>query len=184
MSVGSPLSILRVPGQLCINPTDLSIDFPHGGTAIGETKEKVITQSIGRVSIQAEELGEVVEEIITDTKIVFACLIRGYDADAISTVFPNTVVGSITGERVINGPGTVRAGTRNSTRSVILCFSPEDLDNHPMGLFLRALPMLSETMELNLALQGDFEMGIVFNCIRDTNGRMYQIGLRDDLSLT
>lgn len=174
---------LRNRGRLCINPGNLAAEFPHGGTDLGLIRACSVRFGHTYTLIKAEEWGnEVVEGIDEGEAIALACLLRGADDNALNTVYPNTAVGATSKHRVIEGPGSNRAGALLSARSVVLCFSPDD-PNHEMVLLYKALPMLDETAELALSTTDEFETAAVFTGIRDGSGRLYKVGRKVDLSL-
>ena len=52
----------RVPGKLAINCTDLSLPYPHGGTALGSVADAFVTASQPVQYVTAEEWGVEVED--------------------------------------------------------------------------------------------------------------------------
>lgn len=175
---------LRNRGRICINPTDLATAYPHGGTDLGLVRACAVRFGHVYSLIKAEEWGiEVVEGIDGGEAVALATILRGADDNAINTVHANTTLGAVSGHRVIQGPGNNRAGHLLSSRSVVLCFSPDDLDNHEMVLLYKALPMLDEAAELALSTSEDLETSAVFVGIRDGSSRVYKVGHRKDLSL-
>ena len=57
MSTGSVRDVLRVPGKLVINPTDITAAFPHGGTELGLTRDSEMRFGIKTELVHAEEWG-------------------------------------------------------------------------------------------------------------------------------
>ena len=186
MAIGSTTNIIRGPIQLCKAPTDLSLSFPHGGTALGlSNKDIVLVPTVARERIQAEEFGsEIVDEVYLGETWVLTGILREWDDDLISDIFLNTKVGSVTGKRVIEFPGTRKAGRFRSQDAIKLCASPlREPTNNPMVIFYNAIPMIEETAAFNFQLKSNLEFGFVFLALRDTQGRSIQIGFKDDLSL-
>jgi len=176
--------ILTVPGRLCVAPADLTVAFPHGGTALGLVRQIAIRILTARAEVVAEEYGiEAVEQLYLGQRWVLAGTMRSLDDDAVQRLFPSTAVGATTQHRVISYPGTERAGTLRSASSVVLCFSPDDLDHHPMVIFHRALPLLDEQAELQAQLDAEMGAGFAFLAIRAADGRAVSMGQREDLVL-
>ena len=112
----------------------------------------------------------------------------------VQLAFPGlTAVGSSSGERVIEFPGTQLAGTRQSANAITLAFSPLDLTNNKVLLARRAIPMLQETFELFWRLRDPTTLSLIFYLTNDESiatsdaryaSRAAAIGDRDDLSIT
>jgi hypothetical protein len=185
MSTPSPADVLQVPGKLSKAPTNLATAYPHGGTALGEVRAVVVRPSFVYGVVRAAEFGnEPVEAIATSEAWVLAGVLRSYDPDALSDLFPNTALaGSGVGGRIITYPGTVRTGHLLSSRSIKLLFTPDDSDRQPAVLFYRALPMLDETAELRFTLADKLEFPFVFAGIRDASNRIVAIGRLRGLTL-
>jgi hypothetical protein len=181
----NPRDIRWIPGRFSVNPSDLTIAYPHGGTALGEKRAATVEPNQDYEVVLAEEFGgEVVEAIdAAGEGWAIAAIMRGYDDDVISRFFPNTAVGTVTQRRLITAPGTVRAGRLMSASSVVLVFTPDALDDQPMFVFHRAIPMLKSTGMMRLADPDPFEIGVAFQAIRNTSGRAVSIGWRHDITL-
>jgi hypothetical protein len=188
MAVADVGDVLKLPGRLCINPTDLSLDFPHGGTALGLTRAAEFRFGIQTSIVTAEEWGQQpVEAVYAGASAVFGCVLREWDNDAISAIFPNTGTGTISGDSTIlgrvDGVGVNRAGHLFSAQALVLLFSPRSVDRHPMVLVRKALPMPDETAMIQASLAQEFGIGVVFQAIPDSSDRTYDIGARGDLTL-
>ena len=184
MAVSDSGKVLRVGGHLCINPTNLAIDFPHGGTALGMISEAVFQPGLKRYEVTAEEYGgEPIDLVVTSETVIFGCLFRGMDSDAWGTIWEDTRIGKSSGEKVVEYPGTIRAGNLASARSVKLLYSPDDVQSDPALLLFAACPILSESAELALAISREMVVRVVFQGIRDASGEVYQFGLLEDLTL-
>lgn len=175
---------LKIPGRLSMNPTDLGAVYPHGGTPLGVCEEIVVRPEARYQFVTAEEYGgERVEGSVTYEGIVLAAVLKSYDLDMISKVFPNASAGSVSGKVALAAPGSVRTGARLSDRSCVLCFTPDDEDRHPMLIVRRAIPAVEESAQLTLRIDESWALGVVFYGIRDSSSRLYSYGLRRDLSL-
>lgn len=201
MSLAEVRNILHIPGHLCINPTDISdsTEFPYGGTALGVTREAEMRFGIKTSLVYAEEFGTPVEAVYTGDTALFAFVIRDLDNDALATVFPNTATGSTSGDKVIegrvSGVSENRAGYTMSSQSVKLLFAPRventdpssttyiPFDEQPMVLIPKAVPLVEETSMLQLSIKAEIGVGVVFQAIPDSSGRLYDVGKRGDITL-
>ena len=173
--------VLRAPGQLCINPTDLTIVFPHGGTSLGALEAALVQPFKLTEEIISPSRNDVAEWLYLGESWKLSAILRQQDDDVKTTLFENTSVGAVTGERVVNARGTVLPGSPLSARAVQLCFSPFN-PTHPGVLFHRALPALEETAELNFSMFTDLSFAALFVAIPSgTNGRPADYGRLADL---
>ncbi len=179
-------NVLRVPGRLIMNPTDLSIDAPHGGTELGLVRDAEFRLGIKTSVVTAEEFGvQPIEYVYAGEAAVMAAVLREFDEDAIQAIFPDTAPGmcgpiSTISYDVNDDP---RAGRFLSAQSFSLLFSPRSLDRHPMILLYKVIPLVEESSLLNLSLSEELGIGVMFHCIPDASGRVYSIGHRGDLTL-
>lgn len=179
----NPRNISSFPGKLVANPTSLTAAYPGGGTELGIVQDIVIMVEQPYKDIQAEEFGgQRVEAIITREGCSVGAILRSWDKDAIAAVFPNTAAGATTGKRQVTAPGSVRPGAKMSDRSLVLVFWPDDRDRHPFFVMYRALPALKETVELQMKLDEEFGLPLLFVGIQDTSSRLYAFGLGHDIS--
>jgi hypothetical protein len=173
-------------GFLCIAPTDLTAAFPHGGTALGEVMDAEFRWGFRTSDITAEEYGgQVVGKTYSGESAVFACLLRGFDDDALSTIFPYTAVGTV-GHRVVKQDvvtNVTRPGAMLATRAVKLCFSPRAVDQHRFIVLHRAIPLPDASARLSMRLDDEIGIGVVFQALPGSDGRVYEIGLRKDVTL-
>lgn len=186
--------VLRVPGRLCINPSDLSAVWPHGGTGLGSVRAVMLRRFSGCWPATAEAFGGApVEYLEAGESWALAATVRTFQDDVVRRIFPSTAAGTVSQRRVVSAPGTVDAGAWVSGRSVVLCFTPEgatqaksatapDVDA-PFVLIYRALPLIASDVEVPLEGGQDFGIDVVFQGIRDSSGRVMAIGPRVDLSL-
>tara|TARA_B100000686_G_scaffold145595_1_gene153091 strand:- start:939 stop:1505 length:567 start_codon:yes stop_codon:yes gene_type:complete len=188
MSSGSVRDVLRIPGKLVINPTDINAAYPHGGTEMGLTRDSQMRFGIKTSLVHAEEWGnQPVESVYCGESAVFAAVLREWDNDAISNIFPNVGTGAVSGDKTIlgrvAGAGVNRAGYLLSNKSFVLLFSPKSVDRHPMVIIRKAIPMVEEASMLQLSLAEEMGIGVVFQAIPDSSDRLYDIGRREDLTL-
>lgn len=185
MSTFNPRDISKIPGKLCTNPTDLSTAFPHGGVGLGVVRNIVFRPEIQYQDVIAEEYGQRVESFAVYQGCVLVATLQSFDAEALRNLFWNTEDGTVSSRRGVkeSSSGSVRAGFPLSTRSVVLCFSPDDTDRAPMLIIRRALPYLQESAEVAFALNSDIAIPFGFKGIRDSSGRLYDLKMRKDITL-
>lgn len=184
--------VLRVGGRLCINPTDKTQDFPHGGTALGVISDvvwKPIFKTEASLAADDKFAGSAQEHYFLGEDGILGVELRQWHNDVINTIFPNTTLGT-SGLRIIgdadHSATPFRPGRRLSGRAVKLLFSPDDQDNHPAVLFPKAVPMLEETAELNLVVIDEYRLLVLFHALWDTSTtppRLYRWGKLGDLTL-
>ena len=63
MGAPNAMQALRMPGRFCVNPTDLTAAWPHGGTGIGLKVQTRLRLREGFMPIQAEEFSTRVEVV-------------------------------------------------------------------------------------------------------------------------
>ncbi len=128
-------SVLQVPGRLVVAPTNLSAAYPYGGTELGAVHRIAVRRVAASFDVMATEYGgAVVETIQGGENWALAATLRQYDDDAVSTVFPNTALGTTTKRRAVkhwaDAASPVRPGSLVSSRAVKLLFAPYDVDRH------------------------------------------------------
>lgn len=183
MSLRDVKSIVKNRGRLCIDPSDLSVAFPHGGTALGTVKNIAVADGHEYFDIEAEEMGvRYVESVQLQHFYVLAGIARGFDDDMIDTIQPNSATGSVTGKKIIQGLGAKRAGALLSASSVVLFFSPDD-PRHRAAIFYKALPKIGAANELLLSVTDEADTTFAFLAIDDDSGKDVNIGRIEDLTL-
>ena len=184
MALPDATKILRVPGQLCINPTNLGIAFPHGGTAIGVASQMRILTGLEESRVTAEEFGgQAVEAVLGKRDFFISALLRQWDNDALAMLFGSDASAGASGDKVINWPGTDRGGYKLSSRSVKLCFTADRFTEQPSVLIYKAIPLYAEQEALRLTVLRELAMPVVFLGVRDGSSRVASMGLLSDLSL-
>lgn len=178
----------KVPGKFCVDPTDLTAAFPHGGERLGESHEGRLILEAPKAPLTAEEYGNEVYEVIHGGEAwSIAGTLRSHDPSTYARIFLNASTGSVSGRPYVEHPGSVRAGAQLSENAVVLCFSPDDKDRHPFVVFYKAIPQTEDTVELALSLGGDeeegFEVPYVFWATRDDSDRTMVCAPRADITL-
>lgn len=178
--------VLNAPGRLVWNPTNLATAFPHGGSALGSTRQSLLQRTDVRSEIRDEAFGQEVSEVVwCGENWVMATILRQYDADAVATVFPNTSTGTVAKRKIVSGSttSTNRPGLLLSANAGKLLFSPLDPDRVPAVLFYKAIPLTDETLRINLALDKRLEYGAVFLAIRHSSLGLLQYAFLKDMTL-
>lgn len=171
--------IVAVPARLCVGPTDLSLPFPHGGTALGATRALAFSPSYRFGEVPYECLGgEPGELVYLGASGKLAAVLRGLDPDAVATVFPTATSGPATKEpgKTIDYPGSVHPGAFRSGSSVALLASPED-DTAPAVYLPRAVPFVDPGALFAFQRGVFLELAVGFLALRRaSDSRAWQVG--------
>jgi hypothetical protein len=183
--VANPSSarLYGIPGRLCKDPTDLSAEYPHGGTALGTFKDFGWRPRRGAFTVHAEEFGCEVDAVWTGESGILACVARELDNDFLAAVFLDTLAGATTGRRVVRGRVNTdgfRAGTELASLAAKLYYSPDDPNAHGILLY-RAIPLIDAAAEINLKLREEVGLLCLWQATPDSEGRVVRIGPRGDL---
>jgi len=188
MAAGNATRVLRAPGKLIVNPSDLGLDYPYGGTEVGKTKLVVLTSHGTGLRVECEGLGGEPSDILeAPANYVFACMLRGWDDDAIATLFSDNAVaggGAVSGHALFREPHLRVGGSSALSRSVSLLYVPDDPVHAPSVLIYRGVPDWSDGAEA--AWQRGEELGIplAVECVRGaTSGKILEVGRLVDLTL-
>ena len=187
MSAATAMQAMRVPGALAVGPTNLSLAFPHGGTALGLVRGVVVKRRELRFDVIAEEYGSAVVDALymgEEWSVVFE--LRGWDSDAINALFPNTTLPTVSGERTIQFPSTTKAsGALLGATAAKVIFTPEDPTRHRAVYFRSAIPMLAEEVEMQHARAEELSIVAGFRALRDGSAAnsSVQVALVEDMTL-
>ena len=202
MAAGNVHRVIRAPGHVVIDPTDLSTpgtDNAYGGTLIGKTNACVV-QSLGTpFRVESEGLGEITDVLEANNRWAFACFLRGWDDDAIREAFSegNKTLGTAAGNYEQGGtsshsvfavPGTRTPGQStlesSKSRAVILLYVPDDVIHVPAVLVYSGIPDWTEGAELAFQRGSELGLPLTIECLRDSNDNTLRIGRLADLSLS
>lgn len=181
MGVPTPGAVKRVRGRLSWNPTDLTQDYPHGGTALGLARDHEFQPNIEHKKLAAEEWGGSTASVLyTGEDPMFLAVLRDFDADALATVWPNvrtTLGGRVTltyrpGDESTNLPGT----QLDDTHAGLLVFTPDDEDQHDWIIIYRAVPVVQVAAAMALHLDEDLGFPVAWIGTPDSNGDVYEWG--------
>ena len=187
MATSDVSSILRVPGRLCVDPTDLSTAFPHGGTALGVVSRIAWEPRISYDEVVAQEWGGVTSKVVYagESPMLYGIL-RSWDNDLMQILCRQTGAGSVSGSGtpgnryLIGNPdsGTPRPGTLIAGRKIV--FSPLSPDVHEFLILYNAKPKLDVAARMELSVSRELGIPFALICTPDATGRLYHAGLRDD----
>ena len=181
MGTSNAIDVIRQRGFLCVSPTNLALPFPHGGTAIGITRDLEFQPGVRVREIVAEEFGGVVTDYIrTGERAALTGVLRSWDEDLLETLFADVASGATVTGGIVSGSGVVPGAL---CANFSLLFSARDVERNPSLLIYRAIPMPDSAARIGLAVKAEMGMPFAFMATPDSKGRLYQIGLLEDLEL-
>ena len=186
MSAPRTRDILRVPGRLVLNPTNIAAAYPHGGTELGVCRDVVFRPGIRTERLIAEEYKVPVGLVVTDEEAVLAGVLRTWDNDLINALFQNVQTSGAGDVGIlgrVSGAGVNRAGYNLVNKAAKILFSPQAVDHHRHVVLYNAVPMLDETLELQHSIGEEFGLAFMFLATPDPQGRTYTQDLRDNITL-
>jgi len=186
MAAGSSARILKAPGRLVVDPTNLALNYPYGGTEVGKTRAAVLTSFGTSYRIECEGLGGEASDVLeAPARYVFSCFLRGWDDDAVKKFLAdNYVQGATSGHSLLREPGIKVGGSSALSRAIKLLYVPDDLAHAPACLIYRGVPEWTDGADI--AWQRGEELGIplAVECVRGATGKIIEVGRLSDLSLT
>ena len=186
MAAGNATRVLRAPGKLVVNPSDLTLAYPYGGTEVGKTRLVVLTSLGASVKVSSEGLGGEASDILERTNAyVFSCFLRGWDDDAVAKFFAtNFVQGPVSGHAVFREPGNRVPGSTALARAVVLLYVPDDAVNNPSAIMYRGVPEWTDGADLAFQRQEELGIPLTVDLLRSDTGNILEVGRLVDLSLT
>ena len=158
--------LLRVPGHLYHNPTNLASEATWG-TLLGYCETGVTWQpSPVFVPLTAEETGEEQTELVYAGAypLLFAVL-KNWNVTAIGRLFPGMADG-----KAVKFPGSYKPGKLlKASHGAPLLFVPSDQTNNPCLLLQQAVASLLETAKLIFSHRKDTLFPAVFRGFRKTD---------------
>jgi hypothetical protein len=178
--------MIRAPGRLVASPTDLTLDYPYGGTELGKAKLAVLATFGQSFRVPCEGLGGEASDLIgAPSYYVFSCFLRGWDDDAIQSLFQNNFVqGAVSGHSVLREPFNRVGGSSEFSRAIKMLYVPDDIINAPAVVIYAGIPDWTDGAEI--AFQRGEELGIplAVECLRGSTGKIVEVGRLADLSLS
>lgn len=182
MAAGDASKRIRYPGKLCVNPTDFTTAFPHGGTALGLTDRCRLAPVTRTEGVLAEEYG------LEETKRLFLgrqwrafLYLRSHDADAFNQAFPSTFVGAST-DRGIREPGAYGHGQDMLDRAAVFAYTPNDPTQGIGWVLYSAVIDLEATAEIQFRVASEGSFPVVIRGYRTSANRMIEIGHPGDFT--
>lgn len=186
LTVGHVARIIRAPGRIVIGPVEplRGGTFPYGGTEIGRANLCAL-QPLGEAyRVENEGLGEVGDILEAGNRWVFSCFLRGWDDRAVELLLQSGFErGAVTQHAVFSVPGTRAAGRSALGRAVVLVYVPDDPIHVPGVLLYRAVPDVSAGADLAFQRGNELGLPLTFECVRDSQGRIVQVGRLADLEI-
>ena len=184
MAIKNVLDVLLNPGVLYHTPTDLSDDPGGFGTALGMIQEVQVKRTVTNVPLQAVEFATVTEYTYAGESWLLACTLRGWDNDAIGTVFEASSLGSVSGKRLVTHDPDTRPAVLASSRAVPLLFVPFDRTHGLACYFRNAIPITVEEVIMPFDPDEESIVAVVFHAIPDSDSDpAVQLGILADMSI-
>jgi hypothetical protein len=180
MASGLAAQPIKAPGRIVINPSGnlATGTFPYNGTTIGKVKGCAWKPLGTRVLIENEALGEVTEVLEENNRYTFTCMLRGWDDDAIEVLRPgNHLRDAASQHAMLEVPGDSVPGRSVMDEAVVLLFVPDDYERVPGIVFYRAIPDWQDGAEISLQRSSELLLPLVFDCLRNDDGRIFSKGL-------
>lgn len=200
MAAGNVSRVIRAPGRLVLNPSNLAAAYPYGGTEIGKTNVCMLRPLGSVYRVEYEALGEVGDVLEANKRYVFSCFCRGWDDDAVAQLFSRAYSAGGTSQHAQfsePGPngltynsgtgeweGTLAPGSSAITRAVVLLYVPDDTTHVPAVLIYRGIPDWSDGAQVALSRRDELGIPVTLECLRDANDNILTVGRLADLSLT
>jgi hypothetical protein len=178
--------VVRIPGRVIVNPTNLALPYPYGGTELGIHRDVELRFNDEFHFPDAEEYANAIEGIYCGGTTELKCTVRGLDVDALRYLFIDSTIGSygILLEEGVFGAGAVRAGTlMSSIFNIKIMFVPKDTDRHPCVLLYQAIPMIEPDSGIELQLKEEVGIEMRFRSLPDATGRTVAVGKLGALTL-
>lgn len=160
--------IVQVPGRLAISATSFGT-FPGGGTSLGAVRSILAFPKVVHKEVPNDVYGpEPTEVIYIGSRWSIVVTFRGFDPDAISTVFPNVTAapaGRASSSKTLVHPGTKAPGYKRSADAIPLTFWPDDPQHMAVHLY-RAIPIVDPATAFVFERGTDFEFTASFVAIR------------------
>lgn len=188
MTLANTRNLWRFTAAICKSPTNLATAFPHGGDALGIIGDFIFTSEPNNVEVRAEEYGDCVCDYVrTSEKAVITGVLRTWDDDAISAIFPNTSNTGSSNRQLIKsqvaGAGMTKPGKLASAGSFPLLISSDAPDYNPSLLIFNAIPLIDTQMRLSSSPAVEGGLAIAFHAAPDAAGKLYHMGLLEDMTL-
>ena len=201
MAAAAPNNMRRLKGKLVVSKDgndagdfDLTGAYPYNGIELGLCRAAAFVWGIRYAPIQAEEFGGVATEYMyLSQQAVLSAVLREYDDDMVRLLFHGIQDGmnqSTGAKKTVSGKPVIKAGQAigqnpgqlaTAARHRALLFVPDDADNHEVLLLYNVLPMVQEGSDMKMTAADWAEMGVVFQAIPNSAGKIYEFGRITDI---
>jgi len=177
--------VIRAPGRIVVGPSDLSAAYPHGGTEIGLTRACVLQPVGSAFEVVSEGLAGGVTDVLEPAhEYVFSCFVRGWSDAAVSRFFrDHYVAGSASGHARYSAPSPPH-GSSALGYALTLLFVPDDSIHVPAIIVYRGVPDWSESAEVAFQRGDELGLPLAFDCLRSDAGKILEVGMLADLSVS
>ncbi len=187
MAASNTESILRVPGDLIWNPTDLGSPTSYGGTILGTCRDKTFSPSPVLRPIWNETAGSYQDVIYGGERVLFRTVVRYPDSDLLLYTMFKAISSGSSGVHFLFRPGgttaNTRAGTSLGASSGKLMFAARARTTSPFLILYNAVPALDDAAQLQFSLGEEYGLACAWYGTPDSSGRVYDCGRRANLVL-
>jgi hypothetical protein len=186
MAAPNVRNVIRVPGRLVKDPTNLQAAYPHGGTELGIARTMEYRPGIETQELIAEEWKRPIGVVVTMERPVMAGVLRTWDNSMMAALFHNTQTDAFGEVGIVGssqGAGINRAGYDLKEKGIVLFFSPHAVDDHRCIIFYNAVPVIEESARIGLSIKEEFGIPFFFTAMPDRQGRDHKVDLRANLTL-
>lgn len=186
MATPSPCNIAQVWGRLSHSPTDLSLAYPHGGTAIATCDKPTVFWTQEPFEIRSHAFGGAVSDVIYagEDCILKTELREILDPAALAAIFPIYTTGLLGGVVLrADANSAARSGTLLGALAKVIVFTPFNIDKHPFLIVRRGVPALQETAKLVFSSMEEARIPVQWYMTPDSNGKQYEFGKRTEITL-
>lgn len=184
---------LRQPGELVVDPTNLSTAFPYGGTRLGYTEDGMRLRPQFKVEPISGEPGEdAYQYLYLGGSMRISGTLLQWDDDTVQRAFPGGLTTAGTYERVIQYPGTLAPGAKMSDVAVKFLWVPNDRTHGKLVLARKAFAMIEEGADIPWSRQKTTGFRVTIFPLPDTaiassdgryNSRILSVGFLEELTL-
>ncbi|MCO5167877.1 MAG: hypothetical protein M9894_16155 [Planctomycetes bacterium] len=177
---------LFVTGKLAYGCTDLSAEWPHGGTGLGLTSTVFWAPPVGAVRLTAEEDGASRAVLYTGGDAVLGAVVESWEdsvaGGVLSALFPNTSpTGGNPDRLLIRWPGAdVPVGGLLPSLGPLV-FTPRNHREHPALVVYDAICLIEASAQLRLSAYRSLWVPCLFLGRPDAAGRVALMGRLEDL---
>jgi hypothetical protein len=179
--VASPDSALShlVACRLAYGCTDLTADYPHGGTALGLTSSVYVDPPASYRPVVREEDNAIDAVVFVGGPLIVGFRLEGWDNDALAVLFPSST--TVSGDRVLQWPGSgTQPGVAVSHLSKVVV-SPFD-PTKPGVILYSAAPVVQLNEGLRLQAKSFLHVPVILLATPDGSGRLGAMGKFSRLS--